>query len=637
VTASTQQTGGQSYAFNYTYNAAGLLKTQSYVPSGRTITYGYDSAGRVSTVTGSVGGVPKTYVSSVGYAPHGGIEQVAYGNGLSESTSFNSRLQPACMTAGSLLTLKLKYTGGAGDPCAMTGADNNGNVRQATIVAGNATMTQEFTYDGVNRLEMASESGGWTQRYVYDGRGNRALLSGSGQYVPGQGLTPQVAQTTPETVAAIFPNNRWAGATHDSAGNQTALPLRTLTYDAENRVTQATLSGSTVGTYAYDGEGRRVTSTVGGNTTVFVYDAFGQLAAEHRTQAVAALCTTCYLTGDHLGSTRLVTDETGAVKERHDYLPFGEEIPAGIGARTVGMGYTSGEDVRQRFTGKERDAETGLDYFGARYFSGAQGRFSSPDPDNYDARLEQPQLWNMYAYTWNNPLRYRDDDGRAVNGLLALVGGGAGFVTSFAGSAISQQIEHGSVDWGTALKLGGVGAATGSLAGLTFGGSLVAQAVSSVAIGTAGNVIQGAASRAVTGGDALDTDALESDLGVGVVSSTIGAGLQFVGTVANLPIKPKVPTPLATVRNQLKRRAALQAWARQREQISNKSSAIGGVVSSTISNAGAQIVSAGENRQNYLTSLWFELVSRPRESQNGTTSTICYAGQPGCPAQGTQP
>jgi RHS repeat-associated protein len=39
-------------------------------------------------------------------------------------------------------------------------------------------------------------------------------------------------------------------------------------------------------------------------------------------------------------------------------------------------------------------AETGLDYFGARYFSGAQGRFTSPDPDNYDARLEQPQSWN---------------------------------------------------------------------------------------------------------------------------------------------------------------------------------------------------------------------------------------------------
>lgn len=58
---------------------------------------------------------------------------------------------------------------------------------------------------------------------------------------------------------------------------------------------------------------------------------------------------------------------------------------------------------------------TGLDYFGARYFSSAQGRFTSPDPFNiitqaedrkqFDAYLSQPQNWNRYAYVWNNPLR----------------------------------------------------------------------------------------------------------------------------------------------------------------------------------------------------------------------------------------
>lgn len=50
-----------------------------------------------------------------------------------------------------------------------------------------------------------------------------------------------------------------------------------------------------------------------------------------------------------------------------------------------------------------------------RVMSSVQGRFSSPDPDNYDARLGLPQSWNMYAYTWNNPLKFKDDDGRAVN------------------------------------------------------------------------------------------------------------------------------------------------------------------------------------------------------------------------------
>jgi RHS repeat-associated protein len=70
--------------------------------------------------------------------------------------------------------------------------------------------------------------------------------------------------------------------------------------------------------------------------------------------------------------------------------------------------------VRQAFTGKERDAESGLDYFGARYFSGAQGRFTSPDPLMASAKASNPQTWNRYSYVLNNPLRYFDPDGMDV-------------------------------------------------------------------------------------------------------------------------------------------------------------------------------------------------------------------------------
>jgi RHS repeat-associated protein len=62
-------------------------------------------------------------------------------------------------------------------------------------------------------------------------------------------------------------------------------------------------------------------------------------------------------------------------------------------------------------TGKERDAETGLDYFGAGYYSAAQGRFTSPDPVLSSARLWDPQSWNRYVYARNNPLRFIDEDG----------------------------------------------------------------------------------------------------------------------------------------------------------------------------------------------------------------------------------
>jgi RHS repeat-associated protein len=70
--------------------------------------------------------------------------------------------------------------------------------------------------------------------------------------------------------------------------------------------------------------------------------------------------------------------------------------------------------VRSRNTGKERDAETGLDYFGARYLSSAQGQFTSPDPLLSSGRPWDPQSWNRYSYVLNNPLRYTDPLGLYV-------------------------------------------------------------------------------------------------------------------------------------------------------------------------------------------------------------------------------
>jgi len=68
--------------------------------------------------------------------------------------------------------------------------------------------------------------------------------------------------------------------------------------------------------------------------------------------------------------------------------------------------------VRQKFTLKERDNETGLDYFLARYYSSTQGRFTNPDAPFADQFPQNPQSWNLYSYTRNNPVRVADSDGR---------------------------------------------------------------------------------------------------------------------------------------------------------------------------------------------------------------------------------
>jgi len=116
-----------------------------------------------------------------------------------------------------------------------------------------------------------------------------------------------------------------------------------------------------------------------------------------------------------------VTNAAGTVLRRYDYLPFGEEIVQGINGRggLYPPGITAGptqDAVNNKFTGKLRDNETGLDYFGARYFSGAQGRFTSADWSTAPqavpyAKLEDPQTLNLYSYVRNNPLATADADG----------------------------------------------------------------------------------------------------------------------------------------------------------------------------------------------------------------------------------
>src|SRR5438309_1179567 len=72
-------------------------------------------------------------------------------------------------------------------------------------------------------------------------------------------------------------------------------------------------------------------------------------------------------------------------------------------------------------TQKERDNETGLDYFLARYYSSTQGRFTSVDPSKQSTRLIQPQSFNRYTFALNNPLKYVDENGKWPTSIHRLI------------------------------------------------------------------------------------------------------------------------------------------------------------------------------------------------------------------------
>lgn len=119
-----------------------------------------------------------------------------------------------------------------------------------------------------------------------------------------------------------------------------------------------------------------------------------------------------WLVRDQLGTPRMAVDRVGTLSgvKRHDYLPFGEDLASDAAWRTTSRGYVA-DNVRQKFTGYERDTETGLDYARARYFASAQGRFTGTDPLLASGRVGAPQTWNRYTYALNNPLRLTDPSG----------------------------------------------------------------------------------------------------------------------------------------------------------------------------------------------------------------------------------
>jgi RHS repeat-associated protein len=182
-------------------------------------------------------------------------------------------------------------------------------------------------------------------------------------------------------------------------------------------------------TYTYDGDGKRVLKsgstiywTGAGTDTLSETDTAGTILSEYayfggkrvaRVDSPLAVLpqtpSVHYYFADHLGSANVITSSSGGIQRESMFYPFG-------GERVI----LAGDANHYKFTGKERDTETGLDYFGARYYGSNMGRWMSPDwsgapePVPY-ADFGDPQTLNLYGYVRNNPLSHADADGHCCS------------------------------------------------------------------------------------------------------------------------------------------------------------------------------------------------------------------------------
>lgn len=205
--------------------------------------------------------------------------------------------------------------------------------------------------------------------------------------------------------------NHLTGISYDIAGNVVNDGNgNTPTYDAENRI--ATDAGVN---YYYDADGFRMEKSSGtmywpgpGGEILTETDLTGTINEEYiffGGERIARVDRPSgavhYYFSDRLASASVITDSLGSPSERYYFFPYG------------GMAFSSGSDPNHyKFTGKERDSESGLDMFGARYYGSSLGRFMTPDPLYVEMhRLADPQQLNIYAYGRNNPLKFFDPTG----------------------------------------------------------------------------------------------------------------------------------------------------------------------------------------------------------------------------------
>ena len=388
---------GVSNTISYVHNEDNSLKSLTY-PSGRVVNFAVGNAQRVTSV---IDGNGKHYVdlpaSSVEYASIGALASVRYGKtatfgGITETRSYNNRLQltgvSATSTGGTPLNLAPGY-------------NSNGEI--ATIADSlDAGRNQSFTYDSLSRItagSSAATSGAdcWGQTFTIDNVANLTNIALS--KCSGGSLSATANQ-----------NNQLVSYTYDAAGNLTSEPgFYTYTYNAENEITSANSVS-----YSYDGNRMRVAKSGG---TMYWRDVNGNSIAEttltgadvneyvffvgRRVARIDATGTVYYYQADQLGSTRTGTNSAGILCYDADFTPYGSE-----------MAHTTTCAQNYKFTGYERDSETGLDYAMNRYYNSRIGRFMSADPSGLvSADATNPQSLHRYVYTLNNPLIYIDPTG----------------------------------------------------------------------------------------------------------------------------------------------------------------------------------------------------------------------------------
>ena len=344
--------------------------------------------------------------------------------------------------------------------------DDVGNISKRTILDNVTGMSElDYNYDATNQLiDYTSIHNGMNIDFDYDNLGNRLSSSAtpapytssfddnnrlidnfyfSFEYDNNGNLTKRTFKFNGSYLQFYWNGfNQLTNIEFYSAPN--TLPIKTVSYfyGPRGRRIAKEVDGSVVEKYLYNGDNIHIAEGVDGERLFIYSDRIDEpLAMVKNGQSF-------YFHSDHLGSIQALTDSSGSIVEQYRYDAFGEmKVYDENGVETQLANSTSGNIFG--YTGREFDKESPFYYYRARYYNPGTGRFISEDPIGFEG-----EDTNLYRYTLNNPLIFRDPDG--LKGEAGAAYGGA--TTPNSGELVGQIIG------------GAVGGAAGSVVGGYIGG-----------------------------------------------------------------------------------------------------------------------------------------------------------------------
>ncbi len=397
----TSVTDGFNKTLHYVYDANGN-RTMLTDPDNNVTRYGFDELNRVNTVTNTGG------TTTYAYDRSSLKTKVGYPNGTNAATTYDhaKRILTLVNRQGAAPVSSYSYT-----------YDANGNRTQQVENNGGTDETTTYAFDANDRLTTVNYPDKQTA-YTFDANANRltevtiansvTTLNKTYSYNNRNQLTAVTDGVTPANDAVYG---------FDANGNQTSktqgATVTAYAYDVKDQLLSVSQNNANIGVFSYDYQGHRIVKDMGGAIVRYAYDGNSVLLETDNTGTTLAkfdygpdrlLSMThvtegrAYYLFDALGSVSNLTNTAGAIQARYQYDAYGNY------RSTAGASFN-----RFGFTGHEKDNETTLYYFKARYYDPDTGRFLNQDA--YLGDINTPPSLHRYLYAYANPTVYIDLNG----------------------------------------------------------------------------------------------------------------------------------------------------------------------------------------------------------------------------------